>query len=188
MTTITPNPTPGLSRDELRRLAPSVFADRPWRGMSPRYRMVPTIDVVDILGERGFFPVRASQSRSRSPDKGAFTRHLLRFRREADIGRRDPWEEVPELVLTNSHDGSSAYRFMAGVFRLVCGNGLTVQSADFGSVSVRHAGGFPSAIRSPRPPDGSPGRPPRPSKRSVVGSRSSCRRASAWVSPRPPGG
>ncbi len=29
---------------------------------------------------------------------------------------------------------------MSGIFRLVCSNGLTVQSADFGSVSVRHAG------------------------------------------------
>jgi hypothetical protein len=50
-------------------------------------------------------------------------------------------EEIPELVLVNSHDGSSAYRFMAGIFRLICRNGLIVATADHGSISVRHPGG-----------------------------------------------
>ncbi len=49
--------------------------------------------------------------------------------------------EFPELVLTNSHDGTSAYKFFSGVFRLACSNGMVVQSADFGSISVRHSGG-----------------------------------------------
>src|SRR5439155_8805861 len=49
--------------------------------------------------------------------------------------------EVPELVLVNSHDGTSAYKFLAGVFRLVCSNGMVVQSSDHGSIAVRHSGG-----------------------------------------------
>ncbi len=130
-----------LTRDDLRRAAPSVFADRPWQAMSGRYRMVPTIDVVNILAERGFRPVRAHQSRSRVPGKEGFTRHLLRFRHESALDPPSVGQEAPELVLTNSHDGTSAYRFMAGIFRLVCGNGLIVQSADFGSIGVRHSGG-----------------------------------------------
>jgi hypothetical protein len=50
-------------------------------------------------------------------------------------------EEIPELVLVNSHDGTSGYQLMAGIFRLVCSNGLVVQSADFGSIRVHHSGG-----------------------------------------------
>ncbi len=130
-----------LSRDDLRRVAPSVFAEQPWRGMSARYRMVPTIEVVDILRDRAFFPVKAQQSRTRIPEKGDFTRHLIRFRHADHLEPLAVGRETPELVLTNSHDGTAAYRFMAGIFRLVCGNGLTVQSADFGSISVRHSGG-----------------------------------------------
>ncbi|MHC5539478.1 DUF932 domain-containing protein, partial [Singulisphaera rosea] len=103
--------------------------------------MVPTIEVVDILEGRGYHPVRASQSRSRTPGKADFTRHLIRFRHADSLRLQTVGEETTELVLTNSHDGSSAFHFMAGVFRLVCGNGLTVQSADFGSISVRHSGG-----------------------------------------------
>jgi len=109
--------------------------------MSGRYRMVPTIEVVDILRERGFVPVRAEQSRTRIPGKGEFSRHLIRFRHAGHLTPAALGEELPELVLANSHDGTSAYRFMAGIFRLVCSNGLIVQSADFGSISVKHSGG-----------------------------------------------
>lgn len=44
-------------------------------------------------------------------------------------------------MLVNSHDGTSAYKFLAGIFRLVCSNGMIVQSSDHGSISVRHSGG-----------------------------------------------
>ncbi len=129
-----------LTLDQLRHSAPSIFAEAPWHGMSARYRMVPTAEVLSILRGEGFHPVKAMQSRTRIPEKGDFTRHLIRLRHESHLAAA-VGTELPELVLTNSHDGSSAYRFMAGIFRLVCGNGLTVQSADFGSVSVRHSGG-----------------------------------------------
>lgn len=130
-----------LTHDELRRFTPSVFAAHPWERMSSRYRHVPTIEVVDILEDRGFFPVRAAQSRTRIEGKEAFTRHAIRFRHQDHLGPVTVGEEVPELVLTNSHDGSSAYQFHLGLWRLVCSNGLCVASADFGGISVRHSGG-----------------------------------------------
>ena len=133
-------PAAALDHDTLRRLAPSIFAASPWGRMSDRYKMVPTIEVVAMLAERGFRPVRAQQSRSRIEGKGDFTRHLIRFRHD-DYLDQAAGAELPELVLTNSHDGTSAYRFLSGIFRLVCSNGLTVQSADFGSIAVRHSGG-----------------------------------------------
>jgi hypothetical protein len=84
------NPTAArtLDDDQLRRLVPSVFAPAPWGGMSGRYRMVPTIEVVGMLRDRGFWPVRAEQSRARTPDRRDVTRHLLRFR-HADY--LSPW-------------------------------------------------------------------------------------------------
>ena len=137
-----PTATPRtLDDDALRRAAPSVFAVNPWGRMSGRYRMVPTIDVVGMLRDKGFSPVRAEQSRTRIPGKGDFTRHLVRFRHADHLSPLAVGEEVPELVLVNSHDGTSAYKFLAGIFRLVCSNGMVVQSSDHGSISVRHSGG-----------------------------------------------
>jgi hypothetical protein len=102
--------------------------------------MVPTIEVVGMLRDRGFLPVRAEQSRARTPDRRDVTRHLLRFRHADHLSPLAVGAEVPELVLVNSHDGTSAYRFMAGIFRLVCSNGMVVQSGDTGSIAVRHSG------------------------------------------------
>lgn len=128
-----------LTDDQLRVIAPSIFASSPWGRMSHRYQQVPTIKVVDTLRDRGFVPTWASQSKSTIEGKGDFTKHLIRFRSEGLLNSHSG--EIPELVLVNSHDGSSAYQFLAGIFRFICGNGMIVKSDDFGSVSVRHTGG-----------------------------------------------
>ncbi len=132
----------GMSRAALRDVAPSVFADRPSQKLSDRYAFVPTIEVVDMLRENGFVPTFASQSLARDHGKALVAKHLLRFRHvdfyttEKRLG-----QEVPELVMINSHDGTSNYEFALGIFRLICLNGCVIQSADFGSVKVRHYGG-----------------------------------------------
>jgi hypothetical protein len=47
--------------------------------------------------------------------------------------------EANEIVLVNSHDGSSAYQMLAGVFRFVCCNGL-VCGADLADIRIPHKG------------------------------------------------
>src|SRR3954469_20490701 len=126
-----------ISRDQLRSSVPSIFATTPWEGMSDSYRFIPTSDVLDLLEDQGFRVTSARQSRSRIEGKAPFTRHMLRLRHESHL---DDHGEVPEVVLVNSHDCSSAYRVFSGVFRLVCENGMIVQSSDFGSFSIRHSG------------------------------------------------
>lgn len=133
----------GLDDDQLRRQAPSVFASTPWAGMSKGYRFVPTIEVVNILRDNAYVPVRAEQSRCKLEGKGDFTRHLIRFRHSEyfpEPGRAIVGQEIPELVLINSHDGSSGYQLSAGIFRTVCTNGMVVQSSQLGSISIRHIG------------------------------------------------
>lgn len=126
-----------ITRDQLRTLTPSVFATTPWEGMSQSYKFIPTAEVLDLLEDQGFKVTSARQSRSRIEGKAPFTRHLLRLRHESVMDARD---EVPEVVLMNSHDRSSAYRVFSGVFRMVCENGMVIQAADFGSFSIRHSG------------------------------------------------
>jgi hypothetical protein len=131
-----------LEDNNLRRMAPSIFATEPYTAMSDRYRFVPTIDVVNEMRANGFFPIKAQQSNTRIEGKGEFTKHLLRFRHTDYLNRAVGLsEEVPEIVLVNSHDGSSAYKLNAGIFRLICTNGLIVSTSDFGNISVRHSGG-----------------------------------------------
>jgi len=48
-------------------------------------------------------------------------------------------QEIPEVVLVNSHDGTSAYKIMGGIFRLICSNGMVIGDTSF-ECSVRHSG------------------------------------------------
>lgn len=113
----------------------SVTATRAATTTSARYGFIPTSDVIAQLAHAGFIPVRVQQARVRLESRQGFQKHVLRFRHRdhaAQVG-----DSIPEIVIVNSHDGSSAYKVMAGVYRLVCANGLIVGSS-FAEVSVRH--------------------------------------------------
>jgi len=42
--------------------------------------------------------------------------------------------------MTNSHDGKNAFQFQAGLFRLICSNGLVIADTQFEAVKMRHMG------------------------------------------------
>ena len=95
--------------------------------------------MIDGLREQGFLPVFAKQGGSRIPGKAEFTKHMLRFRYQGEKPElRSVGQTFPEIVLVNSHDGTSAYHIMAGVFRLVCLNGMVVADRTDGARSVQH--------------------------------------------------
>lgn len=130
----------GLSDDQLRGVAPSIFADRPWHTASEKYAFIPTSAVVARLRQEGFVPIKAQQSLTRIPGKGDFTKHMLRFRRVGLPGVLSVGDTIPEIVIINSHDMTSSYEVSAGLWRLVCLNGMTVQDSQFGSIRTRHTG------------------------------------------------
>lgn len=127
-----------MTMDQVRAAAPSVFADRPWDGVSARYAFIPTVNVVEALVTEGWNVMAARQQKTRVEGREDFTKHVIRFRRpDGPVAVGDVF---PEIVLTNSHDRGSAYQMFAGLFRLVCGNGMIVSDATFGRISVRHSG------------------------------------------------
>ena len=129
-----------LSPEDLRRCAPSVFAEHARPGVSSRYTFVSTAQVVALLGAEGWEPVKASEQRVRLEDRVGFQMHEVRFARRVDLdaGAFQVGSTRAEMILQNAHDGSRAYRIDAGLYRLVCRNGLTVADADFAHVSIRH--------------------------------------------------
>jgi len=119
--------------------------------MSERYTFIPTIQIVDKMRGEGFQPVAATQSRTRIEGKSEFTKHMIRFRdmRNGDAPAiRALGTIFPEVVLTNSHDGASAYKIDAGLFRLICTNGMVVSAGNVSQMSVRHSGGADGIIEA----------------------------------------
>ena len=100
-----------LDEATLKGRAPAVFAPAAHERTSPSYAFLSTQKLIDALSRAGFRPVAASQSATRvmSP---LHARHVVRLRRAYEtVELRD---SIPELVLTNSHDGSSAYLMLIG--------------------------------------------------------------------------
>jgi hypothetical protein len=129
-----------LTIDEIAQRAPSALATRPYDGMSARYSHIATLGVIEAMIAAGFQPFSVTQSRTRVPGKGDFTKHMLRFRHEDVSQALAVSDVIPEVVLINSHDGTSAYKLIAGLYRLVCSNGLMVSDREIDSISVTHKG------------------------------------------------
>lgn len=128
--------TSPLSDDTIARYAPSVFADSAHESRGERYAFIPTSQVLDGLRAEGFQPFEVRQTNVRDASKRSHTKHMVRLRHADAIGSK---EETAEIILLNSHDGTSAYKLLAGWFRMVCSNGLI--AGDFiNDVSVRHTG------------------------------------------------
>lgn len=123
----------GLTEDQLRYRAPSIFSEKPQVDVSNRYQFIPTIKMVQALQKEGWYPTKAQECAVRLDSHRGFQKHLIRFQRE-DLVLNG---EAIEVVLINSHNRSAAYQLMAGVFRIVCSNGMIVGDT-FGRVSVKH--------------------------------------------------
>ena len=143
-----------MTLTEIQTAAPSIFANNPFPGVSNRYAFIPTANVVEAMMSEGWGVRQASQSFTRRDDHKGYQKHMIRFTRMSDLDKlaqiqndgrhvvnyQNPLAEMVEVVLTNSHDGTSTYQLHAGIFRLVCSNGLVVADATFNAMRVRHTG------------------------------------------------
>jgi len=124
-----------LTHDELHQHVPSVFGEDKHESRSERYCYIPTITLLENLQREGFEPFFACQTKVRDQSKRAHTKHMLRLRRAGQING----QQVPEIIILNSHDGASSFQLLPGIFRSVCTNSL-VCGQSFGEIRVPHRG------------------------------------------------
>jgi hypothetical protein len=124
-----------ISNEEIAHYAPSVLATEAHQSRGDRYAFIPTIDVLDGLRANGFQPYEVRQTKCRDEGKKEHTKHMVRLRHADSI----VGQEVPEIILLNSHDGSSSYQLLAGLFRFVCANGLIAGDV-CNDIRIRHSG------------------------------------------------
>jgi hypothetical protein len=134
-----------LELDQLRRLAPSIFAERPHGSRSDRYTYIPTSEILAGLMAEGFQPFSVMQGGTRDAEKKGFTKHLIRLRHQGTVGV-EVGGTFPEIVLLNSHDGTSSYRLMGGLYRLICSNGMVVADTMISDVRIPHKGDQQAAV------------------------------------------
>lgn len=142
-----------LSIDTIKQLAPAVYGDTKAQHLTDRYVSLHTSDLIPVMQDYGYVPVQAAQRKSRklkamnhiasslknsgiilensgnNPEilqkalaiQEAQNAHLISF---AHVDTLFSNTERPEIILYNSHDGSSSVQLYAGCYRFICSNGI----------------------------------------------------------------
>jgi len=130
-----------LSKKELSEIAPSIFTMKPSNTVSDKYTHIPTERVIDDMELMGWKPVDAKEVKARTEDTRGVQKHLVIFRNDDVVINGEDGDTVfPQILITNSHDGKNAFQFTAGLFRMICENGLVIATDEFEDLKMRHMG------------------------------------------------
>jgi hypothetical protein len=128
-----------LSTSEIKQRANSIFTETASPTVSDKFTHIPTHKVIEDMTQLGWSVVDAKQVKARKGQ--GYQKHLVVFRNpDVVINGSDGDTVFPQILLTNSNDGKNAFTFTAGLFRLVCENGLVVSTQEFENVRIRHMG------------------------------------------------
>jgi len=138
-----------LSLEEIQEIAPSVFTTNGSKDTSDKYTHIPTDRVIRDLEVLGWKVADVKEVAARKEDNKGFQKHLVVFRNEDVVITGEDGDTVyPQILLTNSHDGKNSFKFQAGLFRMICENGLVVADESFEDYSIRHMGYDFEALQS----------------------------------------
>ena len=119
-------------------LPSAVYATAPASHLSSGYGFIPTSDIIGAFLDEGWVVTRGSAAKPRKPERQGLQKHLLRFARMDDLANRNVGSERMEMVVINGHDGTSALRMTAGVFRMACANGMVVSTSTVADIRFGH--------------------------------------------------
>lgn len=148
-----------LSMDDIKRLCPAAFKTEPTNpNVSNKYIPANTATVIEDLAKLGWYPTQAKQCRQKKNSSGIRSFHMISLQNpdvkickpvtDADGNVTEVVDSYPRIILTNSHDGFNSFKFMVGLYRLVCSNGLVLCSDEFANLSIRHVNYTFEALRT----------------------------------------
>lgn len=133
-----------LSNEDIRKICPMALQSAPTNpNVSDKYVQANTMTVIEDLAKLGWYPVEAKQCRAKKDSSGIRSFHIVVFQNPdvKIIKNCNNGETIidayPRIILTNSHDGFNAFKFMVGMLRLICSNGI-VCGEQFVNMSIRH--------------------------------------------------
>ena len=127
-----------LSLDQVATFAPAVVSTISSPKVKENYKHYNTAELINVMEQEGFYPVSASQVKVRknAEQRKQFAKHAIVFR-DSNVNQETGC--AAQIVIVNSHDGSTSYRLYYGLYRFVCANGLMVGS-EFASQRICHKG------------------------------------------------
>jgi hypothetical protein len=130
-----------MTMEQIKKDAPSIFQTKQKSNLSEHYVHIPTNKVIDDMISLGWKPCQAVEIKARKTSTKGYQRHMIKFFNPSiEIEGSNGDNVYPQILLTNSHDGLSSFKFQIGLFRLVCSNGLVVMDTSYGDFKLRHMG------------------------------------------------
>jgi len=130
-----------LTDAQIKEQAPAIFSEKASSEVSKHYTHIPTTKVIDDMRLLGWDVVDAKEVKARKATTRGVQKHMVVFRNpDVVINGEDGDTVFPQILLTNSHDGKNAFTFVAGLFRMICENGLVISTEKFEDVKMRHMG------------------------------------------------
>ena len=128
-----------MTIQDIKSIAPAIFSTSADPKMSNKYSFVPTIELMENFTNEGW-----ELSSVRQNGKGIYGVHEIRFRNGELPAVGDT---LVEAIVRNSHNGMTTLNVGAGLFRLVCSNGLTVATSTAEQFNIRHTGFNPDDVK-----------------------------------------
>jgi hypothetical protein len=130
-----------LNDEQIRKACPVAFSEKASNEVSEYYTHIPTNRVIEDMRKLGWGVINAKQVSARKEATKGFQKHMIVFRHpDLMVEGKDGDNVWPQVIMTNSHDGKNSFTFQAGMYRLVCSNGLVIADEEFGSMKIRHMG------------------------------------------------
>lgn len=104
--------------------------------MSSKYKQVNTAEAIGVFKDNGFEVMGTSAAKPRAEHRKGYQKHVVAFTRDDLVTGGG---EQLQLLLTNSHDGTTSFRLDSGIFRFVCANGLVVGDTAH-TTRIKHVG------------------------------------------------
>lgn len=134
-----------MGHEQVASIAP-LSATGAYHQCSDKYQFISTLKILGTLADHGIAPYRVALAGTRIEDKKPYVRHEIRLRKAGQEALAKVGQVFPEVILRNAHDRGSSFVLSAGLYRLVCSNGLTVVSANFAEYKTRHVGNHEGEI------------------------------------------
>lgn len=128
-----------ITVEQLKQQIPAIFSERPAGHVSPSYSFVPTHKIVTNLLAKGWVIDSARCPKFREDERRENGKHEITFSHEKfNVEKAELGHLKPVMRLINSHDWSSRFSFLVGLFRKMCGNGLYLSQGEIEQVNMRH--------------------------------------------------
>lgn len=119
-----------MNFNDLKKTVPAAFTTEASPKLSNRYSFVPTISILESFDKDGW-NIHSAKQRGNS----IYGLHEIRLRKDElpQVG-----DSLFEVIVRNSHNGTTSFSVSSGLHRLVCSNGLTVPTSLAEALAIRH--------------------------------------------------